>query len=360
LRRAVWLSILVLTLIACSIGGFSFAAQGKLKVGFVYVGPVGDAGWTYAHDQGRKYIETKFPNVETVYLESVPEGAESARAIEHLIAMGCKVIFTTSYGFMDSTIEVAKKYPDVVFMHCSGYKRAKNVGTYFGRMYEARFLSGIVAGMMTKSNKIGYVAAHPIPEVIRGINAFTLGVRKVNPKATVHVVWSNTWYDPATEKEAALSLIEAGCDVIAQHQDSPAPQQAAQEKGVYSIGYNSDMSAFAPKAHLTAPVWNWGIIYEYVIKSVLDGTWQSEDIWWGMNKGVVGLAPFGPMVSEEVKKEVEKYKELIVSGKFHPFGGPIVDQEGKIRVPEGKVATDKELLEMSYFVDGVVGKIPKK
>ncbi|MCX8127662.1 MAG: BMP family ABC transporter substrate-binding protein [Synergistetes bacterium] len=359
--KKLWLvSLLVFALSFGSFGVSVLAAQEKLKVGFVYVGPVGDAGWTYAHDQGRKYLEKQFPNVETVYLESVPEGAEAARAIEHLVAMGCKVIFTTSYGFMDPTIEVAKKYPNVVFMHCSGFKMAPNVGIYFGKIEEARFLSGIVAGRMTKSNKLGYVAAHPIPEVIRGINAFTLGARKVNPKVTVHVVWTNTWYDPATEKEAALSLIEAGCDVIAQHQDSPAPQQAAQEKGVYSIGYNSDMSAFAPKAHLTAPVWNWGVIYAYVIKNVLEGKWKSEDIWWGMDKGVVGLAPFGPMVPEDVRNEVLKYKELIVSGKFNPFTGPIVDQDGKVRIPDGKVATDSELREMNYFVEGVIGKIPKK
>ncbi len=358
MRKAIVI-ILAVVLTLGLVGGYAIAAE-KIKVGFIYVGPVGDAGWTYAHDQGRKYLEKKMPNVETMYLESVPEGSEAATAMENLIAMGCKIIFATSYGYMDAVLQVAKKHPDVVFMHCSGYKRAKNVGTYFGRMYQARFLTGIVAGMMTKTNKIGYVAAHPIPEVIRGINAFTLGVRKVNPKATVHVVWTNTWYDPATEKEAALSLLEAGCDIIAQHQDSPAPQQAAQEKGAYSIGYNSDMSKFAPKAHLTAPVWHWGVVYTYVVKHVLDGTWKSEDIWWGMKEGLVGLAPFGPMVPQKVRDMVNRYKKLIVSGKFHPFAGPIYDQKGKLRIPKGKVATDKELLEMSYFVKGVVGEIPKK
>ncbi len=338
--------------------GTSFGA--KLKVGFIYVGPIGDAGWTYAHDQGRKYLEKKVKGVETVYLESVPEGAESITAMENFIATGCKVIFATSYGYMDPVQEVAKRYPKVIFEHCSGYKMAKNVGIYFGRMYEPRFLSGIVAGLMTKTNKIGYVAAHPIPEVIRGINAFTLGVRKVNPKATVTVVWTNTWYDPATEKEAALSLLEANCDVIAQHQDSPAPQQAAEEKGAYSIGYNSDMSKFAPKAHLTAPVWHWGVIYEYIVKKVLDGTWKSEDIWWGIKEGAVGLAPFGPMVPDDVKVKVLLYKKQIENGEFFVFQGPIKDQKGNIVVKEGEKLSDSDMLKMNFFVEGVIGSIPSK
>ena len=358
MRKAVIIALAVVLILGLA-GGYALAGK-KIKVGFIYVGPVGDAGWTYAHDQGRKYLERKMPNVETMYLESVPEGSESATAMENLIAMGCKIIFATSYGYMDAVLQVAKKHPDVVFVHCSGYKRAKNVGTYFGRIYEAEFLSGIVAGMMTKKNKIGYVGAHPIPEVIRGANAFTLGVRKVNPRATVHVVWVNAWYDPPTEKEAALSLIEAGCDVIAQETDSPAPQQACEEKGVYCIGYNTDMRKFAPKYNLTSRVWHWGVVYSYIIKRVLNGTWKSEDIWWGMREGLVGLAPFGPMVPKKVRNMVEKYKKLIVSGKFHPFTGPIYDQKGGLRIPKGKVATDKELLEMSYFVKGVVGEILRK
>ncbi len=350
-------AIALMAALVLSVAGTSIA---KIKVGFIYIGPVGDAGWTYAHDKGRKYLEKHVSGVETVYLESVPEGAEAATAIENLIAMGCKVIFTTSYGYMDATLKVAEKYPKIVFEHCSGYKRAKNVGTYFGRMYQARFLTGIVAGMMTKKNLIGYVAAHPIPEVIRGINAFTLGVRAVNPKATVKVVWTNTWYDPATEKEAALSLLDAGCDIIAQHQDSPAAQQAAQQRGAYSIGYNSDMHKFAPKAQLTAAVWHWGIVYTYIVKEVINGTWKSEDIWWGLKKGIIGLAPFGPMVPESVKQKVKEYKQKITSGKLKVFAGPIKDQKGKVIVPTGKVASDKELLGMSYFVQGVRGSLPKK
>jgi len=332
----------------------------KLKVAFVYVGPVGDAGWTYAHDMGRRHIEKVFGDlIETKYIESVPEGAESERVIRSLAAQGYDVIFTTSFGYMDSTLSVAKQFPKTIFLHCSGYKTYKNMSAYFGRMYEPRYLSGLVAGAMTKSNKIGYVAAHPIPEVIRGINAFALGVKAVNPRAKVHVVWSNTWYDPATEKEAAISLLNMGCDVIAQHQDSPAPQQAAQEYGAYSIGYNSDMSVFAPKAYLTAPVWNWGVYYEKVIRDVLNGTWKSENFWGGMDTGVVDLGPMTDLVPVEVQHLVNVVKQAIIEKRFHPFTGPIYDQNGNLRVPAGEVASDEMLLSMDWFVDNVVGTIPK-
>ncbi len=331
----------------------------KLKVAFVYVSPVGDAGWSYMHDQGRKYIE-KVYGVETAYSESVSD-ADAERVIREYAEQGYDVIFTTSFGFMDPTITVAKDFPNVVFMHCSGYKTAENVGTYFGRMYQARYLTGIVAGEMTKTNKIGYVAAHPIPEVIRGINAFALGVKAVNPDAKVYVVWTGTWYDPAKEKEAALSLIDQGCDVIAQHQDSPAAQQAAQERGVYSIGYHSNMYEFAPKAHLTAAVWNWSVIYAYVIENVMKGTWKPEQIWWGIDKGVVDIAPFNPIVPEEVKKKVMEEKEKYLKHEVpeqYPFVGPIYDQNGNLVKAEGEVMTDEELLSMNFFVDNVVGEIP--
>jgi len=228
---------------------------------------------------------------------------------------------------MDPTIlRVAKDYPQVVFMHCSGYKIAKNVGTYFGRMYQARYLTGLVAGSMTKTGKIGYVAAHPIPEVTRGINAFALRVEKVNPNAKVYVVWTGAWYDPARPKEAALSLIDQGCDVIAQHQDSPVPQQAAQEKGVYSIGYHSNMYKFAPKSHLTAAIWNWSVIYSYVVEQVMKGRWKSEEIWWGIGKGVVDIAPFNPIVPNKVKELVFAEKSKFLNKEVpeqYPFVGSI-------------------------------------
>ena len=331
-----------------------------IKVGFIYVGSVGDAGWTYAHDMGRRYLEEHLPGVITDYLESIPEGEESYRYIVDYIKKGYKVIFTTSFGYMDQTEKAAEKYPNVYFFHCSGYKyNDKNFSAYFGRMYQARFLTGIVAGMMTKSNIIGYVAAHPIPEVIRGINAFALGVKLVNPKAKVHVVWTHTWYDPATEREAAISLLDAGADVITQHQDSPAPVQAAAERGKYAIGYNSDMSMFAPEAHLTAPVWNWGPFYVKAVKEIMNGTWKSGFYWLGLKEGIVDIAPFGPAVPDKVKAVVNAFKELIKEGKFDPFTGPIYDQKGNLKVKAGEKLSDKELLEMNWFVDNVVGEIPQ-
>ena len=334
-------------------------AADKVKAGFIYVGPVGDAGWTYAHDQGRKEME-KLPYVEpSIFLESVPEGAESARVINGLVRRGSNLVFTTSFGYMDATLEVASKNKDVVFMHCSGYKTADNVGTYFGRMYEPRYLSGIVAGKMTSKNVIGYVAAFPIPEVIRGINAFTLGVRSVNPKAVVKVVWTQTWFDPGLERDAADSLLDVGADVLAMHQDAPATLQAAEARGAYVIGYNSDMREFAPKAFLTAPVWNWAAVYAKVAEEVKNGTWKSEQIWWGMNKGLVALAPLSKAVPAEVQALVAEKTAAMVAGKLHPFTGPIKDQAGKVVVSAGQVPTDGDLLGMNYFVEGVQGTISK-
>lgn len=333
--------------------------QAEIKAGFIYVGPVGDAGWTYAHDQGRKEME-KLPFVEpSTYIESVPEGAESVRVITGLVRKGDNLVFTTSFGYMDATLEVAKRNKDVVFMHCSGYKTAPNVGTYFGRMYEPRYLSGIVAGKMTKANIIGYVAAFPIPEVIRGINAFTLGVRSVNPAAQVRVVWTQTWFDPGVERDAADSLLDVGADVLTMHQDAPATLQAAEARGAYVIGYNSDMRSFAPNSFLTAPVWNWGPLYSKVAQEVHDGTWKSESIWWGMKQNLVMLAPISNKVPAAVQQLVEQKSEAIKTGSLHPFAGPVKDQDGQVRVAAGSVPSDADLLGMSYFVEGVQGTIPK-
>ncbi len=362
----------VLLLVAC--GGLFFvacgggaepegdeerAADGKtdVKAAFVYVSPVGDAGWTLAHDNARQEIE-ELPYVETAYTEAVPEGAEAERTLNQYVRQGYNLIFTTSFGYMDPTINVAATAPDVKFMHCSGFKRADNVGTYFGRMYQPRYLTGIIAGMMTKSNTVGYVAAHPIPEVIRGINAFALGVRSVNPEAQVRVVWTQTWYDPAKEREAAESLLDVGADVIAQHQDTPAPQQAAEKRGRYSIGYNSDMSSFAPKAHLTAPVWDWSVIYNKVVNEVHDGTWTSYDYWGGLDDGVVGLAPYSDLVPQDVRDVVEARKAEIVSGSWDVFTGPINNQAGEPWLPEGETMSDGDMLGMKQFVEGVIGTIP--
>lgn len=333
--------------------------QEKLKVAFVYVGPVGDAGWSYSHDQARKYLMEKMPDVQTTIIESVPEGADSERVITQLAEQGNKIIFTTSFGYMDPTINVAKKYPNIVFMHCSGFKTADNVGNYFGRMYQARYLTGIVAAKQTKSNVIGYVAAHPIPEVVRGIDAFTLGVRSVNPQAKVKVVWTNTWYDPAKEKQAAITLLDAGADVIAQHQDTPGPQQAAQEKGKFGIGYNTDMSKMAPKAVLTSAVWNWGPYYVKVVDSVKKGTWKPEAYWGSMSEQLIELAPYGPMVSDDTKKLVEDAKKKITSGQWDVFTGPIKDQNGQVKVAAGQKLSDADMLKLDWFVEGVEGTIKK-
>jgi basic membrane protein A len=335
-------TVLLSLLLIASIQTLDVQAQDKLKVAFVYVSPVGDFGWSYAHDQGRKYLEKTLNDVETAYTESVaPPDVE--RVVRDYAQKGYKVIFTTSFEFMDPTLEVAKDFPDVVFEHCSGYKTAKNMGNYFGRIHDAAYLSGLVAGKMTKKNQLGFVAAHPIPEVIRNVNSFTKGVREVNSEATVRVVWTGSWYDPAKEKEGALSLIEAGADVIAQHQDSPAALEAAKEKKVYSVGYNNDMTIFNPQGYLTAPVWNWGPYYVEVVKMVKEGRWESGVYWKGLEAGIVDLGPYGEVVSQEVREFVDQRKEEI--------------KEGKFKVWPDK--TDEELLSMNYLVEGVIGQIPK-
>lgn len=331
-----------------------------LKVGFVYVGPTGDAGWTYAHDNGRKYLEEQLGDqVETTFVESVAEGADSERVINQLAKSGNKLIFTTSFGYMNPTLKVAKKYSDVAFEHASGYKQSANVGTYFDRAYEGRYLTGIVAGKMTKSNVIGYVGSFPIPEVVRGINAFTLGARSVNPDVVVKVVWVSTWYDPGKEREAAETMILQGADVITQHTDSPGPINAAESKGVYAIGYNSDMSLYGKKAHLTAAIHNWGPVYAAKAQAVLDGTWKAEDIWPGVADGIVDLAPFHEDVPQDVQDYVNAQKQAIGDGSLHPFAGPVFNQAGEAVVAAGTTMSDGDLLGFSWYVKGVEGELPK-
>ena len=345
----------LLSLTCLALATVAQAADKEMKVGFVYNSHIGDAGWTYAHDQGRKALEAT-GGVKTSYIEAIKEGPNAKSAIGKMARKKFDIIFTTSFGYMDPTLEIAGQFPDTTFMHCSGYKQADNMGTYFGRMYQPRYLSGIVAGGMTKSNILGYVAAFPIPEVVRGINAFTLGAQSVNPDVEVRVVWTKTWDDSATEKEAAKSLLDVGADVIAQHQDTPGPQEAAKEKGVYSVGYNSDMSAFAPEAHLTAPIWNWGPFYIETVDQVRKGTWKSASHWPGLESGIVDLAPFGPMVPKALQETVLAKKEAIATGKMKVFSGPIKDQQGAVKIAEGTTATDGELLsEMTWFVQGVIG-----
>ncbi len=335
-------------------------AQEKLKVGFVYVGPVSDHGYSYQHDQGRLAVEKELGDkVTTTFVENVPEGADAERVIEQLATSGHKLIFTTSFGFMNPTLKVAQRHPDVKFEHATGYKRAANVATYSARFYEGRTVIGQIAGKMTKSNIIGYIGSFPIPEVISGINAFTLALREVNPKAEVRVVWVNSWYDPGKEAEAAKALIDQGADVLSLHTDSPAAIQVAQERGLYVFGQSSDMTRFGPKAHLTAIVDDWRSYYVSRVKAALDGSWKSQDTWGGFKDHMLFLAPYNPALPKEIVDAAEKTRMDIMEGKRHPFQGPVKDQSGKLVIAEGKQATDEQILKMDWYVEGVQGKVPK-
>ncbi|MGE4527455.1 MAG: BMP family ABC transporter substrate-binding protein [Rhodospirillaceae bacterium] len=355
-RRAGLAAVLALGLGAA---GSAFAAE-PLKVGFVYVGPIGDYGYSHQHNEGRLAVEKHFGDkVKTTYVENVPEGADAERVIRQLAQTGHQLIFTTSFGFMNPTAKVAKQFPKVKFEHATGYLRGPNLATYMARFYEGRYAAGVAAGRLTKSNKLGYIASFPIPEVVRGANAFTLGAKSVNPKAEVRVVWVNSWYDPGKEREAAEALIAQGVDVISQHTDSAAPVQAADEKGVWAIGQASDMSRFGPRSHLTAIVDDWSGYYIARVQAVMDGTWKSTDTWRGFDAGMVRLAPFNPAVPAAVKAEALKVEDEIKTHKLHPFTGPIKDQSGKERVAPGKVMADADLLKMNWFVQGVIGDMPK-
>ncbi len=354
-------SLLLVALAACGSRETPSVAAGEapLKVAFLYVGPVGDGGWSWAHDQARQDLEATFPWVETAWQESVPEGAEAERVLAQYAEKGYRLIFATSFGFMDAVMTVAARYPDVTFMHCSGYKRSANVGTYFGRMEQAKYLAGLIAGRMTRTGRVGFVAPHPIPEVIRHVDGFALGVRAANPTATVRVVWTNAWFDPGKEKEAAAALVDAGADVVATGADSVAPLQEAEARGVYGIGYDSDGRRFAPGAFLTAPLWDWTVVYRPVVQAVRDGTWTSGDFNGGLETGVVRLAPLSDLVPPEVKALIEAQAARIRSGELDIFAGPIRDRDGAIRVPEGSSLPDADQLTMDWFVEGVQGTIPR-
>ncbi|NOU73928.1 BMP family ABC transporter substrate-binding protein [Paenibacillus sp. LMG 31458] len=327
------------------------------RVAFVYIGVPGDGGWTYEHDQGRLMLEKEL-GIKATTVENIPEGPDAERVFEEL-AQKNDIIFGTSFGYMDPMYNVAQKHPKVTFLHATGYKTLPNLGTYMGREYQSAYLVGMAAGKMTKNNHMGYVGAFPIPEVIYTINAFTLGAQSVNPDIDVSVVWSNTWFDPATEKQAAISLLDKGVDVLAAYQDSPASIQAAAERKVWGIGNDSDMGRFAPETYISNPKWNWGPYYVQTVKSVMDGTWKSSAYFGSMKEGITDIAPLGKNVPADVKALVEKKKQDILSGTFEVFQGPIVDQDGKTRFEQGKKMTDEEILGTTWFVKGIKGVIPK-
>lgn len=337
------------------------AGAAPLRVAFVYNTTPGDGGWTYQHNLGVRQMERALGNRVRVTRTTTIDGApaEATRVIRDLAARGNQLIFTCSFGFMDPTLAVAKEFPKVRFEHASGFKSAPNMGNYFGAMEEARYLSGLVAGSTTRSNVVGYVAAFPIPEVIRGLNAFTLGVRATNPKAKVRVVWTSTWYYPDLERRSAEGLIRGGADVLAQHQDSPAVGQAAEAAGKSWVGYDSDMKRFAPKAFLTAPVWNWGPYYLRRTRAALAGSWKPDGYYGDMSDGMIGLAPISSRVPAATRALVARRAAEIRAGRFDPLTGPIRDQGGDVRLAAGKVMPLADALSWNWLVEGVEGSIPK-
>lgn len=335
-------------------------AADPLKVAFVYIGPVGDAGWTFAHDKGRKAVEEKFGDkVKTTFVENIPESAADAeRVFRQLATDGNKLIFGTTFGYMEAMLKVAKEFPDVKFEHATGFKTADNLAQYDVRTYEGAYLAGVVAGKMSKSGKLGVVASVPIPEVIRNIDSFTLGARSVNPKATTAVVWVNKWFDPGKEREAATTLIGQGVDVLMQNTDSAAVVQTAQEKGVYAFGWDSDMTSFGPKAHLAASIINWGVYYTARVQAVLDGSWKSSTSWIGLKENGIDLAAFNPELPADVRSLVEERKKGIVDGSAPIWKGPIKDNAGKEVLGKDAVADDGFLHGIKFYVEGVDGKVP--
>ncbi|MFQ5438488.1 MAG: BMP family ABC transporter substrate-binding protein [Paracoccaceae bacterium] len=344
--------------LALGLAGAAMAGE-KLKVGFVYVGPVGDLGWTYQHDQGRQAVEAAFGDqVETSFVESVPEGADAERVLTQMALAGTDLIFTTSFGDMDSTINVAKKFPNVKFEHATGYKRADNVSTYSARFYEGRTVIGHIAGKMTKTNTIGYIASFPIPEVVRGINSAYLAAKAVNPEVKFKVVWVFTWFDPGKEADAANALIEQGADVIMQHTDSPAAMTIAEGKGIYAFGQASDMLKFGPNARLTSIIDNWGPYYVARVKAAMDGTWKSTDTWDGIAPGMVQIGAFSDKIPADVRASAQALADGLAAGTIHSFTGPINKQDGSAWLAAGEVADDGTLAGMNFYVEGVDGELP--
>jgi basic membrane protein A len=339
----------------------SAPAPEPLKIAFAYVGPVGDAGWTHAHDLGRKAVEAEFgAKVKTSYVENVPEAADAERVIRQMVSEGNKLVFGTTFGYMDPMMKVAADTKDVKFEHATGFKTADNMRTYDSRTYEGAYLAGIVAGASTKSNTLGVVGSIPIPEVIRNINSFTLGAQSVNPKVKTKVVWIGKWFDPPKEGEAAQSLINGGADVLFQNTDSTAVLQTADKNKKMAFGWDSDMSSFAKDAHLASAIINWGPYYKKAVKDALDGSWKTGQEWWGVKEGAIDLVSVSDKVSAEAKAAVDKAKAGLKDGSFHPWKGPVVDQAGKTVVEKDKMPDDKFMLGINFYVKGVEGKVPSK
>ena len=342
-------------------GMFGASAADKLKVGFIYLGPIGDLGWTYQHELARQALVKEFGDkIETTYLENVSEGPDSERSIEQLVRAGNKLIFTTSFGYMDPTLKVAKKYPNVHFEHATGYKRDKNMSTYSARWYQGRYIQGIIAAKMSKSGVLGYIGSFPIPEVVSGINATMLGAQTINPNIKVKIIWANTWFDPGKEADAAKALVDQGADIIMQHTDSPAAMQVAAERGKLAFGQDSEMIKFGPKAQLTSILDTWAPYYIARVKAELDGSWKSEDTWGGLDSSMFAMAPYTNM-PDDVKKMAEDTQAAITAGKLYPFKCPVVGQDGKeVECKGGDHLADGQILGMNFYVKGVDDKIPGK
>ena len=364
--RISFLSLLTVLLFFCSCNsegkktGTNTPNETKTKVGFITVGPISDWGYNYSHNEGKIYMDKHSDEFETQIIENIPESAEVERVMERMIANGTKLIFPTSYGYLEPALRVAEKHKDVKFMHCGGFKTSENLATYFAYIHEPMYLSGMAAGRMTKTNTLGFVASFPIPQVLRNINAFTLGARSTNPKVKVNVIWTSNWYDPATEAEATKNLVSIGADVVTCHQDSPLTVvQTAEKEGIMSVGYHADLKKFAPNGWITGAKWNWGELYLKMARDTKSGSWKTDQIREGMDSGYVGLSEFGNNVTKEIQREVLDMQAKIKSGEYVVFQGPLSDREGNLKLEEGKKITFEWMESMDYFVEGVVGSIPK-
>jgi len=360
LRRILPIALaLVMMLCVMPLGRAAFppVAKDDIKVGFVYIGDVSDKGYTYAHHQGTLYMQNELglSDDQIIFKTNVAEDSSCETALRELVEQGCHIIFGNSFGFMDFMEDMAEEFPDVIFSHCSGYKsNDTNFNNYFGRIYEARYLSGIAAGLRTQTGKLGYVAAYKLPEVDGGMDAFFLGARSVNPEVTMLVKYTNTWYDPTLERATAEALLDAGCDVIAQHQDTNMPQIAAEARGVWGCGYNADMTEDAPKAHLTAPIWNWGVYLKVAVQQAIDGTWTPENSFLGMSEGLVDISPLSDNCAEGTAEAIADAREQILNGTIGVFDGPIVDNEGNMVVDDGVRLTIPEITTITWLCEGII------